>query len=88
MAFFVDGQDAANPMLRVKPGERIRLVLRNDDAGLTHDFTIKSWSVATKTLAGKGAGTAVVFRVPEERGTVVYQCTPHSQMMRGTVQVE
>jgi plastocyanin len=88
MAFFVDGDDAANPTLRLKAGEQVRLVLRNEDAGLTHDFAIASWKIATKTLTEKGAETAVVFRVPGDRGTTPYQCTPHAQMMRGSIQVE
>lgn len=88
MAFFVAGDEAANPTLRFKAGERVRLVLRNEDAGLTHDFAIAAWNVGTKTLTEKGAETAVVFRVPGERGTTPYQCTPHAQMMRGSIQVE
>lgn len=88
MAFFVDGDDAANPTLRLKAGEQVRLVLRNEDAGMTHDFAINDWKVATKTLTRKGAESAVVFRVPEDRGTTPYHCTPHAQMMRGSIQVE
>ncbi len=88
MAFFVDGDGAANPTLRVKAGEQVRVVLRNEDAGMTHDFAIGAWKVATRTLTRKGAESAVVFRVPAERGTTPYQCTPHSQMMRGSIQVE
>ena len=88
MAFFVDGDGTANPTLRLEAGERVRLVLRNEDAGMTHDFAINAWKIGTKTLTAKGAETAVVFHVPDERGTTPYQCTPHAQMMRGSVQVE
>jgi plastocyanin len=88
MAFFVDGDVTANPTLRLKAGERVRLVLRNEDAGMTHDFAINAWKIGTKTLTAKGEETAVVFRVPGERGTTSYQCTPHAQMMRGSIQVE
>lgn len=88
MAFFVDGDAVANPTLRLKAGERVRLVLRNEDAGMTHDFAIGAWKVATKTLIEKGSSAEVVFRVPDDRGTTPYQCTPHAQMMRGSVQVE
>jgi hypothetical protein len=87
MTYYVDGQQAANPTLRLKAGERIRLVLRNEDGGMTHDFVIKDWNVATKTLDEKGQEDAVVFRVPNRRSTAAYQCTPHSEMMRGSVQV-
>lgn len=88
MAFFVEGDPAANPTLRFKAGERVRLVLRNEDAGLTHDLAIGAWKVGTKTLTDKGAESAIEFRVPDERGSTPYQCTPHAQMMRGTIQVE
>ncbi len=88
MAFFVDGDETANPTVRFRAGERVRLVLRNEDAGMTHDFAIHAWKIGTKTLTAKGAETAVVFRVPDERGTTPYQCTPHAQMMRGSIQVE
>jgi plastocyanin len=88
MAFFVDGQATPNPALTFRAGERVRLVLRNEDAGIIHDFVIRSWRVATKTLADKGARDVVEFRVPKERGTYEYQCTPHSAMMRGRITVE
>lgn len=88
MAFYVDGQPYPNPTLRFKAGERVRLVLRNEDAGMTHDFVIKAWKVATKSIAQRGAEEAVVFRVPDDRSTAGYQCTPHSEMMRGGIQVD
>jgi plastocyanin len=88
MAFFVEGGADPNPTLRVKAGERVRLVLRNEDAGMTHDLAIGAWKVATPTLTAKGQEAAVEFRVPESRGTTPYQCTPHAQMMRGRVVVE
>lgn len=88
MAFFVDGDGTANPTLTLKAGERVRLVLRNEDAGMTHDFAINAWKIGTKTLTAKGAEAAMVFRVPDQRGTTPYQCTPHAQMMRGRIQVE
>jgi plastocyanin len=88
MAFFVDGQATANPTLRFRAGEYVRLVLRNEDAGMTHDFAIGAWKVGTRTLSGKGEEASVEFRVPDARGTTPYECTPHAQMMRGSIQVE
>ena len=61
--------------------------LRNDDPGMTHDFTIAAWGVATRALTGSGV-TDVVFTVPRESGSYPYRCPPHSQMMRGLVIVE
>ena len=88
MTFYVDGQDMPNPMLRVNAGEQVRITLRNEDAGMTHDFAVASWKVGTRALMDKGEEDALVFRVPYQRGTTAYHCTPHSEMMRGTIQVE
>ena len=88
MTFYVNGIQTPNPTLRVKAGERIRLVLRNEDPGMTHDFSVKAWKVTTKTLTQKGQEDDVVFRVPKRRGETPYQCTPHPEMMKGSIQVE
>lgn len=88
MTFYIDGDERPNPTIRVKAGERIRLVLRNEDAGMTHDLVVKDWKVATKTLAARGEQDAVVFQVPGRQGDTDYQCTPHSAMMRGRIRVE
>lgn len=87
MAFYVDGDDRPNPTLRFRAGEQIRLVLRNEDAGMDHDFAIGNWRVGTKLLEGTGED-AVTFRVPEARGSESYACTPHSGMMRGAIDIE
>ena len=86
MTYYVDGTDGANPSLRFKAGERIRLTFRNEDQGMEHDFTIPGWNVGTKVVNGKGQDV-VEFVVPS-RGDVSYSCTPHSQMMNGVVQVK
>ena len=88
MTFYVEGQPGPNPTLRFTAGERVRLVLRNEDPGMTHDFVIKAWKVATRPISDRGAEDAVVFRVPDDRSSAGYQCTPHSEMMRGGIQVD
>jgi FtsP/CotA-like multicopper oxidase with cupredoxin domain len=85
--FYVEGQPAPNPTLRLRAGERIRLVLRNEDEGMRHDLKIGEWHVAVPAIEGKGE-RAVTFRVPEGRSSVSYRCTPHSASMRGAVEVE
>jgi plastocyanin len=87
MTFYVAGQDTPNPTLRFRAGETIRLVLRNEDPGMTHDFAVKSWKLASRLLEGKGE-TTLEFRVPDAAGTQTYSCTPHSRMMRGSIEVE
>jgi len=87
MTFYVDGATDKNPTLRVKAGERVRIVLRNEDAGVTHDFVVPDWQVATRTLDGKGTDE-VTFTAPHRRGATVYLCKPHTSMMSGTIIVD
>ena len=88
MSYQLEGSDVPNPSLRFKAGERVRLILRNEDEGMTHDFNIRDWGVATKVLEGKGQDS-VTFRVPEKSGgSATYTCTPHSAMMSGSIIVE
>lgn len=88
MAFYLDGNPTPNPTLKVKAGEQVTIVLRSDDTGITHDFAVKSWNVATDFLSGKGA-VSVSFRVPESRGTTQeYVCSAHAIMMRGRIEVD
>lgn len=87
MSFYVDGAAEANPTLRMRSGESIRLVLRNEDEGMTHDFAIPGIGAATKRLAA-GEEASMAFRAPENRGEQPYTCRPHSRIMRGTILVE
>ena len=88
MAFYVDNGTEPNPEITLHPGERVRVRVRNEDAGMRHDFAIKAWTVATKILEERGQEDAIEFRVPDERGTQSYQCTPHAKMMTGTIRIE
>jgi plastocyanin len=88
MAFYVDGNPEPNPTIVVKPGEQIKLRLRNDEPGMRHDFTVKAWEVATRLLEDRGEEDTISFRVPETRGSTTYICTPHAKMMSGTLRVE
>lgn len=87
MTFYVDGRPEANPALRVRRGERVRILFRSEDAGMKHDFVIPDWDVETKALSGKGE-TSITFSVPEGAASGTYICTPHASMMRGTIAVE
>lgn len=87
MAFFLDGDATPNPFIRVKRGEHIALTFRNEEPGLTHDFVIGGWGVATRQLQGDGVDR-ISFTVPEVAGTAAYLCSPHSAMMRGTIVIE
>ena len=84
--FYVEGSADPNPILRVKPGESVRIVFRNADAGMRHDFTIADWDVESSVVAGIGE-TVVTFKAPQ-RGRAQYNCTPHATVMKGTIAVE
>jgi plastocyanin len=87
MTFYVDGEAEPNPTLRLHAGEDVRIVFRNEDAGIKHNFTIPEWGVATRRVDGRGE-TSIAFRAPDQAVTRNYQCTPHAAMMRGTIAVE
>ena len=87
MTFYLDGGTEPNPVLRVRRGEYVRIVFRNEDAGMKHDFTVPGWGVETKALSGRGE-TSISFRVPEAADAGVYACTPHARSMRGTLALE
>ena len=86
MAFVAAGGERSNPTIQVHAGERIRITLVNQDAGVDHDLAVPAWSVATRVLEGNGEAS-VVFRVPERTGTTTYICSLHQSMMTGTIEV-
>jgi plastocyanin len=87
MTFYVDGAPEPNPVLRLRAGEIVRLVLTNADPGMKHDFAIDDWRAAT-SLVTSGGVTSVIVRVPAAKARVPYHCTPHEETMRGTIIVE
>ena len=76
----------ANPIIRLRPGERVRIVLRNEAPGLIHDFEIPSLEVKSDQIR-VGETTSVTFTVPTSEGRYQYICGPHSTLMRGFVEV-
>ena len=87
MNFYLDGLPDANPTLRLRAGETVRLVLRNEDAGMKHDFAIPGWKTATQQLES-GEEASVTFRVPDGASSQSYTCRPHASIMQGTIQIE
>jgi plastocyanin len=86
MTFYAAGSDVPNPTLYMEPGERLRVTFVNDDAGVSHDFAIKTWSTGTSILRGKGR-TSIVIQAPERAGTAEYVCSLHGSMMSGRIHV-
>jgi plastocyanin len=87
MTYYLEGQDTPNPTLHVRRGEPVRILLRNEDAGMSHDFAIRAWNRGTGVIEGRG-DAAVEFTAPDAPGEETYACTPHGEMMRGTIRVE
>lgn len=87
MAFYLEGKGEPNPTLQFRRGERVRLVLKSEDAGMDHDFVVRNWKVATKVVHGRGE-EVLNIKIPRRAGSAVYYCTPHSAKMRGTILVQ
>lgn len=86
MTFYAGDTDVPNPTIDMEPGERLRVTFVNDDAGVSHDFAIKTWSIGTSMLRGKGR-TSIVIHAPERAGTADYACSLHGSMMSGRIRV-
>lgn len=81
-----DDADVPNPVITLRAGERVRLTLKNDAPGLLHDFVIPAWDVEIPQIRA-GDTRAVTFSVPATPGRFEYRCRPHSEMMKGFVEV-
>ena len=84
MTYYTDGAAEPNPPIRLAPGEHVRVTLRNDDRGMSHDFGIPAFGVATGVVEF-GAEKSITFTVPEKPSPATYICTPHSAMMSGRI---
>ena len=87
MAYVDASTGATNPTLHVARGERIRLVLTNDDAGYTHNLVIQALQVSTPLLPS-GQTQAVDITVPDNPGRSTYACAAHAEMMQGNIAIE
>jgi plastocyanin len=87
MSFYVEGDSLTpNPTLEVRAGERVRVVVRNQDRGMTHNFVVPALGVELAPMRWNESDD-VVFETPDKPGTYEYECAPHRLMMRGTIRV-
>ena len=87
MAFYLDGDfEHPNPVIEVKAGENVRVVLHNDDRGMTHDFALPA-AGAHMALVDWQEQAQVTFEVPATPGSYEYVCMPHRLMMKGILKV-
>ena len=87
MTYYAAHTAEANPTLRVARGEKIRLVLTNEDPGYSHNLIAPELGVATRLLA-KGKSQSIEITIPDVAGLYSYRCGPHSEMMRGNIAIE
>ena len=88
MAFYLASDlNTPNPTIMVRAGERVRLTLRNEDRGITHDFALAAADADLDPLKWNESAT-VTFDAPARPGTYEYVCRPHQLMMRGVIRVD
>lgn len=87
MAFYLEGGDLPNPTITLRAGERVRIVLKNQDRGILHDVAIPAVGAALDPI-GWNETSSVTFDVPAAPGSYEYRCRPHMMMMRGRIDVE
>jgi plastocyanin len=88
MAFYLESDlETPNPIIEVKAGERVRIVVKNQERGVTHDFAFPAARTVMKELTWNQTGQ-VRFTAPTRPGTYEYFCQPHRLMMKGIIQVE
>jgi plastocyanin len=87
MSFYLLGDPTTpNPTITVNAGERVRIVLRNQDRGMTHDFAVPKLDASLDPIDWNEEED-VTFDVPDSPGRYEYICRPHMLLMRGQIVV-
>jgi plastocyanin len=84
MAFYLEGSEVPNPTIVVKPGEDVRLVITNQDPGITHGFSVTALQISIDRIQA-GTTTSLSFRAPARPERHEYVCPPHALMMKGVL---
>jgi plastocyanin len=75
-----------NPVITVSAGETVRVVLKNRDAGMMHDFAVPALGAAMDAVKSEQQ-QVITFEAPATPGSYEYLCRPHTLMMKGTLRV-
>jgi plastocyanin len=87
MAFYVEGDpETANPTIDLVAGERVRIVLRNEEEGMVHDLVVPGLPIRFELLRWREQ-REVTLVVPDGPGTFQYVCQPHKVMMHGRLRI-
>jgi plastocyanin len=84
MAFYLEGSKEPNPAIVVKASEDVRIIVKNQDPGITHALAIASLRASIDRIE-PGTTQGIQFRAPGKPGRYVYVCPPHAQMMKGVL---
>ena len=76
----------ANPTLSFKPGEKIRLIVRNTDIGVLHSIRLPGIDDTLRHIPWD-AEITIEFTAPEE-GAFEYICPQHAPKMQGSIRIE
>ena len=88
MAFYLENDlEKPNPPIELRAGETVRVVLRNEEPGMRHDFAVPALRGASMASLDWNETGELTLRVPDQPGTYEYTCRPHRLMMRGTLRV-
>ncbi|HCN09915.1 MAG TPA: hypothetical protein DIT01_18475 [Lentisphaeria bacterium] len=74
-----------NPTIYVRPGTKIRLILRNEDPGMRHDLVLEALGLETPII--KEGESAVLEFVVVDEGLFEYICSLHPVLMKGILVV-
>ena len=77
----------ANPSIFFKPGEKVRIIIRNEDPGILHDFVVEGLEIRLPQPLRFGESETLTFTAPEE-GKIEYYCSEHPKMMRGEIVIQ
>ncbi|HKQ62894.1 MAG TPA: cupredoxin domain-containing protein [Candidatus Polarisedimenticolaceae bacterium] len=75
-----------NPTLHARPGERLRLRVRNDDPGVLHSISLPGIDPTVRQIPW-GQEVVVEFTVPAQ-GSYEYVCPQHQPKMKGRIVVD
>lgn len=78
--------ETPGPTIVLRAGERVRIVLRNQDPGMRHDLVADHLGLRTEAL-DHGESDSLDLRVPNEASEGDYYCSFHSRLMRGRIVV-
>ncbi len=76
----------ANPTLSFKPGERIRLIVRNSDIGVLHSIRLPGIDDTLRHIPWDEE-VVIEFTAPED-GAFEYICPQHAPKMQGRIRIE